>query len=388
MCFQGVTAEDFCRVSSPKSQTLRLKRDLLCNYDKTIRPVVDNGNATFVYITMLLRSLTYEWLDEHLLWKPSEYEDLKQVLVESEKIWIPDIVHYGSSAWESFNKVENTRCLVYFNGMVTCVPRMVYSTLCDLDLTYWPFDRINCSVRAGSLSRLAGEITVDNDYGHVNLANYEDNRVWKLLSATSVVREQDYGVNFTYRWIEYNFAMFRYSVKEEVIAVVPALAIVILVSLSCWLSPLENKRIHISCFTLVFHCLYLQYMGGVLGNTGDVTPVAVQLQRNSLILLALSLVVAIFLRCLSLSSIEPPTWIRGLTKRLLSYRMGQLILLMKITKASTIAKEEGANDEAVLIETSETDNATTWSLLGTLLDRVLFTICVIFYVFIFIRWNT
>jgi hypothetical protein len=42
-----------------KPHAVRLKHDLLCAYDKSIRPVVYHGNTTFVYVVMILRSLTF-----------------------------------------------------------------------------------------------------------------------------------------------------------------------------------------------------------------------------------------------------------------------------------------------------------------------------------------
>jgi hypothetical protein len=42
-----------------KPHYVRLKEDLLCAYDKTVRPVIYHGNVTFVFVSMLLRSLTF-----------------------------------------------------------------------------------------------------------------------------------------------------------------------------------------------------------------------------------------------------------------------------------------------------------------------------------------
>lgn len=57
--FSGVSADDASRKAREKPQTVLLKEDLLCAYDKNVRPVIYHGNATFVFVSMLLRTLTF-----------------------------------------------------------------------------------------------------------------------------------------------------------------------------------------------------------------------------------------------------------------------------------------------------------------------------------------
>jgi hypothetical protein len=60
MYFSAVAAdEDAGYKAKVKPDAVRLKEDLLCAYDKSVRPVIFHGNVTFVFVSMILRNLNY-----------------------------------------------------------------------------------------------------------------------------------------------------------------------------------------------------------------------------------------------------------------------------------------------------------------------------------------
>ncbi|VDP57041.1 unnamed protein product, partial [Schistosoma curassoni] len=99
-----------------------LIKDLLRDYEKRARPVVDGmspeitvGNTTVQQITVAfglgliqilqlneneqiltvsVRSL-YRWTDYHLVWNPEEYENITHINIPTDKIWLPDIALYN-----------------------------------------------------------------------------------------------------------------------------------------------------------------------------------------------------------------------------------------------------------------------------------------------------
>jgi hypothetical protein len=60
MYFSAAAAdEDAGHKAKAKPDAVRLKEDLLCAYDKSVRPVVFHGNVTFVFVSLILRSINY-----------------------------------------------------------------------------------------------------------------------------------------------------------------------------------------------------------------------------------------------------------------------------------------------------------------------------------------
>jgi hypothetical protein len=74
-----------------------------------------------------------------------------------------------SATWNARHDIHPGRCSVYPDGSVFCVPPTVYSTICATDVTYWPYDVVNCSVEIAPWLRTGEEITVRNYMGGVSI---------------------------------------------------------------------------------------------------------------------------------------------------------------------------------------------------------------------------
>lgn len=46
-------------------------------------------------LVMLPLSLSQEWEDYRLTWKPEEFDNMKKVRLPSKHIWLPDVVLYN-----------------------------------------------------------------------------------------------------------------------------------------------------------------------------------------------------------------------------------------------------------------------------------------------------
>ncbi|XP_026468010.1 acetylcholine receptor subunit alpha-like [Ctenocephalides felis] len=89
----------------------RLYDDLLSNYNKLVRPVVNVTDALTVKIKLKLSQLIdvnlknqimttnlwveQSWYDYKLKWEPKEYGGVEMLHVPSDHIWRPDIVLYN-----------------------------------------------------------------------------------------------------------------------------------------------------------------------------------------------------------------------------------------------------------------------------------------------------
>ncbi|CAJ0940367.1 unnamed protein product [Ranitomeya imitator] len=94
--------------NAPKPALLRLSDKLMEGYKKGVRPVLDWRQTTTVLIDVMVYAIlgvdeknqvltTYIWyrqfwVDEFLKWNPKEYENVTQISIPTEKIWVPDIL--------------------------------------------------------------------------------------------------------------------------------------------------------------------------------------------------------------------------------------------------------------------------------------------------------
>ncbi|KAL8585377.1 hypothetical protein ACOMHN_052191 [Nucella lapillus] len=97
-----------------QSKEKQLVKDLLDRYErqgKEGRPVVNTSDIVVVHFGLSLVQILdvdemdqvlktniwyqYQWRDELLQWDPKDYDNITDVRLPSEKIWLPDIVLYN-----------------------------------------------------------------------------------------------------------------------------------------------------------------------------------------------------------------------------------------------------------------------------------------------------
>ncbi|KPJ05411.1 Acetylcholine receptor subunit alpha-like [Papilio xuthus] len=100
-----------CAVCAGNPDAKRLYDDLLSNYNKLVRPVLNVSDALTVRIKLKLSQLIdvnlknqimttnlwveQSWFDYKLSWEPREYGGVEMLHVPSDHIWRPDIVLYN-----------------------------------------------------------------------------------------------------------------------------------------------------------------------------------------------------------------------------------------------------------------------------------------------------
>lgn len=78
--------------------------------------------------------------------------------------------------------LPNTYCIVSRNGGVVCVPPVLFSTRCNADYNYWPFDRQNCSLELSSWSYNDNEISFKDNKLDIFMIHYAQNAEWNVIS--------------------------------------------------------------------------------------------------------------------------------------------------------------------------------------------------------------
>merc|ERR1711936_168451 len=143
----------------------RLYDDLLSNYNKLVRPVVNVTDAVTVKLKLKLSQLIdvnlrnqimttnlwveQFWFDYKMRWDPDEYGGVDMLHVPSDHIWRPDIVLYNN-ADGNFEVTLSTKATLYNSGRVEWKPPAIYHSSCEMDVEYFPFDEQTCVMKFGS----------------------------------------------------------------------------------------------------------------------------------------------------------------------------------------------------------------------------------------------
>lgn len=128
-----------------------------------------------------------------LRWNPEEFVGITIIRVPSDRIWRPDVVLYDkyvldihSKSWltelrkrlhrsgdwwgnvlslqSSDGRFEGTitKAVVKYDGTITWTAPANYKSACTIDVTFFPFDLQNCSMKFGSWTYDGSQVSVDS----------------------------------------------------------------------------------------------------------------------------------------------------------------------------------------------------------------------------------
>ena len=81
------------------------------------------------------------------------------------------------------------RALIQSDGTVNWEPGGVFKTICEIDITYYPFDSQECRLVFGAWSYHTTKMNLTNRETEVNLDSYENNGEWEI-TRTAVERNE------------------------------------------------------------------------------------------------------------------------------------------------------------------------------------------------------
>ncbi|KAL0985236.1 hypothetical protein UPYG_G00154440 [Umbra pygmaea] len=122
--------------------------------------------------------LQMQWYDHYLQWNQSEYPGVKSLRFTTDQIWIPDILLYNS-AHEKFDATFKSNVLVNSSGFCEYLPPGIFSSACNVDVRWFPFDVQRCDLKFGSWT-FDGWL-LDLQMNEADLSGYMSNGEWELL---------------------------------------------------------------------------------------------------------------------------------------------------------------------------------------------------------------
>ncbi|XP_034739272.1 neuronal acetylcholine receptor subunit alpha-7-like [Etheostoma cragini] len=183
----------------------RLYKELLANYNRLERPVVNDSAAILVELGLTLLQiidvdeknqvlmtnawLQLYWTDIYLSWNPENYPGVQNLRFPSDQIWTPDILLYNS-ADERFDATFHTNVLVNASGYCQYIPPGILKSTCYIDVRWFPFDVQKCDLKFGSWTHNGW--LLDLQMLDVDTSTYIPNGEWDLVGVPAKRNELYY----------------------------------------------------------------------------------------------------------------------------------------------------------------------------------------------------
>ncbi|MBN3326159.1 ACHN3 protein, partial [Atractosteus spatula] len=285
-----------------------LLKNLFRGYQKWVRPVQHSNDTITVRFGLKISQLVdvdeknqlmttnvwllQEWVDYKLRWNPEDYGGITSIRVPSENIWLPDIVLY-ENADGRFEGSLMTKVIVRSNGTILWTPPASYKSSCTMDVTFFPFDRQNCSMKFGSWTydgNMVDLVLVDD---HVDRKDFFDNGEWEILNATGMKGNRKDGM-YAYPFVTYSFILKRLPLFYTLFLIIPCLGLSFLTVLVFYLPSDEGEKLSLSTSVLVSLTVFLLVIEEIIPSSSKVIPLIGEYLLFIMIFVTLSIIVTVF----------------------------------------------------------------------------------------------
>nr|XP_032817612.1 neuronal acetylcholine receptor subunit alpha-2 isoform X2 [Petromyzon marinus] len=288
----------------------RLFRRLFRRYNKWSRPVANVTHVVDVKFGLSIAQLIdvdeknqmmttnvwlkQEWHDYKLRWEPTEYANVTSLRVPSEMIWIPDIVLYNNADGD-FIVTHMTKANVHHNGTVRWTPPAIYKSSCSIDVTFFPFDQQNCTMKFGSWTYDKAMIDLKSMGRNVDLKDYWESGEWAIVHAVGTYNTKKYDCcPQVYPDITYSFIIRRLPLFYTINLIVPCLLISCLTVLVFYLPSDCGEKITLCISVLLSLSVFLLLITEIIPSTSLVIPLIGEYLLFTMIFVTLSIVITVF----------------------------------------------------------------------------------------------
>ncbi|XP_053406627.1 neuronal acetylcholine receptor subunit alpha-2-like [Mercenaria mercenaria] len=212
--FCGVSVRNVAEAVTAAEMRTHLSTTLSSSYYTYVRPVLDQSAVVDVTADLYLIGinsfdnseqkltttayLEITWTDEIIAANWSD-TNVDTIYVPQTDVWIPDLALQNgfktlSGLGDKFLYLKAEK-----SGTVTWRPYQVFESACEVDVTFFPFDKTRCELKFVIWSNTKDSATIKTGSVGLNTELYEANSAWNLLTATSAdfTTSKSTGVTFT-----------------------------------------------------------------------------------------------------------------------------------------------------------------------------------------------
>ncbi|XP_054858945.1 neuronal acetylcholine receptor subunit alpha-3 isoform X2 [Eublepharis macularius] len=238
--------------------------------------------------------LRHIWNDYKLKWNPEDYGGVRFIRVPSHKIWKPDIVLYNNAVGD-FQVDDKTKAILNYTGNVTWMPPAIFKSSCKIDVTYFPFDYQNCTMKFGSWSYDKAEIDLVLVGSMMNLKDYWESGEWAIINAPGYKHDIKYNCcEAVYTDITYSLYIRRLPLFYTINMIIPCLLISFLTVLVFYLPSDCGEKVTLCISVLLSLTVFLLVITETIPSTSLVIPLIGEYLLFTMIFVTLSIVITVF----------------------------------------------------------------------------------------------
>ncbi|KAK1344091.1 hypothetical protein QTO34_014650 [Cnephaeus nilssonii] len=286
---------------------------------KAFRPVINYSIPTHVNISFTLSAiLEVIWDNPFISWNPEECVNVNKLTVSAENLWLPDI--FIVESMDVDRAPPGLSAYVSSDGRIKYDRPVRVTSICNLDIFYFPFDQQNCTFTFISFLYTVDSMLLGMDKEVWEITDTSRDIIqtqgeWELLGINKATLKMLVGSN-VYDQIKFYVAIRRRPRLYVINLLVPSGFLIAIDALSFFLPAESESRAPFKITLLLGYNVFLLLMNDLLPASG--TPLISVYFALCLSLMVLSLLETIFITyLLHLATTQPPPMPRWLHSLLL-----------------------------------------------------------------------
>ncbi|KAH9502550.1 Neuronal acetylcholine receptor subunit alpha-9 [Bulinus truncatus] len=260
-----------------------------------------------------------EWNDILLTWDPAAHDNIRSVMIPSDKIWLPDILLYNF-ADDRLKEQRDALCIVQQTGNIQWMPQAILRSSCSIDTKYFPFDVQTCWLKFGSWTYNGEKLNVEFVAQHAfDLNDYVVSNEWDITD-NSAVRNVRY---YTCCPEPFPDLTFRLTIKRRTafytfILILPCTLLSLLTLVIFWVPPESPAKLQLGMSVFVAFFFLLLVLADFTPRAAASIPLIGAYFCLSMVMITLSTVLACIVANMYLRGFRtgrPPQWMRSCTAR-------------------------------------------------------------------------
>ncbi|XP_065071216.1 neuronal acetylcholine receptor subunit alpha-10-like [Rhopilema esculentum] len=299
-----------------RTEEQRLLKDLLCNYDKEARPVLEYNDSVIVTFEMKLIQvvlvsekdqkmqtnvwITQTWENPLLAWNESEYNGISQINLDADAVWVPTIILYNNAedTFSGGRMKYKTKVILEANGKNTWFAAVSFKSSCKFDVRNFPFDEQECRLTFGSWAYTSDKLKLRPAKMKGDMSDYIQNGEWEIVDIPVEGRDRKYACcQKAFSEVIYKFQMRRKVLYYLFNLILPCSIIATLAVLAFCINPRSGQRITLSITVMLAMSVFLNFAWTRLPVTSESVPLLAKYYMITMSEIGLSL----FANCVSLN---------------------------------------------------------------------------------------
>ncbi len=218
------------------------------------------------------------------------------------------------SADGDFTVTHLTKAHLFHDGRVTWILPAIYKSSCSIDVTFFPFDQQNCTMKFGSWTYDREKIDLIRTADSADRTDYWESSEWAISSAVATYNLKKYECcSEVYPDITYSFIIRRLPLFYTINLIVPCLLISCLTVLVFYLPSGCGEKITMCISVLLSLTVFLLLITEIIPSTSLVIPLIGEYLLFTMIFVTLSIIITVFVLNVHHRSPEThsmPKWVR------------------------------------------------------------------------------